>query len=74
MVWANASNLLDEVIEKRNLTGSYIVKVMADGRQGFFKVSMSIIPDGVNSTVGNNNIDSSFVDEDSNGIPLKKRN
>lgn len=62
VVWANASKLLKEVIEKRNLIGSYVVKVMADGGQGFFKVSMSIIPDSISSN-----------NEDSDGIPLKKK-
>ncbi|CAH0552491.1 unnamed protein product [Brassicogethes aeneus] len=51
VVWANVNELLEEVLKERNLIGYYVVKVMADGGQGFFKVSMSIIPDSENGTV-----------------------
>lgn len=36
VVWADAEELLEAVIEKRNLVGYVDVKLMADGGQGFF--------------------------------------
>lgn len=45
VVYADAEELLDTIIEKRNFTGNCIVKVMADGGQGFFKVSLTILPE-----------------------------
>lgn len=40
VIWADAEELLEAVIDERNLIGNYVVKVMADGGQGFFKVNM----------------------------------
>lgn len=45
VVWADAEELLLTITAKRNLTGNCQVKVMADGGQGFFKVSMSVWSD-----------------------------
>lgn len=45
VVWANAESILNEVVERRSLVGYYKVKVLADGGQNFFKISMSIIPE-----------------------------
>ena len=45
VVWADAETLLDAVIDKRNLCGYYVIKLMADGGQGFFKISMTILPE-----------------------------
>lgn len=45
VVWANTAKLLDEVLDRRDLHDNFQVKVMADGGQGFFKISMSIIPE-----------------------------
>ena len=42
VIWANAQELLEAVLEERNVIGNYSVKLMADGGQGFFKVSMLI--------------------------------
>ncbi|CAH0560139.1 unnamed protein product [Brassicogethes aeneus] len=44
VVWGNAEEILQNIIDRRNLIGNYGVKVMADGGQGFFKISMSVIP------------------------------
>ncbi|CAH1109213.1 unnamed protein product [Psylliodes chrysocephalus] len=44
VIWANAEELIESVIEKRKLEGFYLIKIMADGGQGFFKVSMTILP------------------------------
>lgn len=45
VVYADAEELLDEVIIKRNLQGNVTVKAMADGGQGFFKISLTILPE-----------------------------
>lgn len=45
VVWADAEELLDEISNRRQLTGQFIVKLMADGGQGSFKISMSILPE-----------------------------
>lgn len=44
VVYADAEELVNSVVENRNVQGFYVVKVMADGGQGFFKISFSIIP------------------------------
>ncbi|CAH0547031.1 unnamed protein product [Brassicogethes aeneus] len=46
VVWANAIDLLDSVIERRSIIGNFLIKVMADTGQGFFKLSMTILPEG----------------------------
>lgn len=45
VIYADAEELLDCIITKRNFIGNVNVKVMADGGQGFFKISMSVLPD-----------------------------
>lgn len=45
VVFANAEELLNSVIENRKLVGNCIVKVMADSGQGFFKISLTILPE-----------------------------
>lgn len=45
VIWADAEALLDEVIDRRELCGKYTVKLMADGGQGFFKISLTIQPE-----------------------------
>lgn len=42
-VYADAEVLLNSVMEKINLEGNSIVKVMANGGQGFLKISLIII-------------------------------
>lgn len=43
VVWCNSEEILDEIIQRRNSVGNFIIKVMADGGKGFFKVCMCII-------------------------------
>lgn len=45
VVFANAGELLEAVIENRKLEGNFLIKVMADGGQGFFKISLTILPE-----------------------------
>lgn len=45
VVWANAEQLVEAVVTKRNLIGNYKIKIMADGGQGFFKLSMTLLPE-----------------------------
>lgn len=45
VIWADAENLLNVILTERNIIGNYKVKVMADGGQGFFKVSLSVLPE-----------------------------
>lgn len=45
VVFANAGELLEAVIDNRKLEGNFLIKVMADGGQGFFKISMTILPE-----------------------------
>ncbi|CAH0560625.1 unnamed protein product [Brassicogethes aeneus] len=44
VIWADAQELLDNVVEYRNLIGHCNVKITADGGQGFLKVCMSVFP------------------------------
>ena len=41
VVWADAEKLIETVLDKRYFVGDYLVKVMADGGQGFFKICLS---------------------------------
>lgn len=45
VVWADASELLETIFIQRNIIGNYLVKVMADGGQGFCKISMTVLPE-----------------------------
>ena len=38
VVFADAEALLDAVVEKRGFIGNILIKAMADGGQGFFKI------------------------------------
>lgn len=42
VVYGNAGEIVDFVVEKREIIGNYTVKVMADGGQGFLKICLSI--------------------------------
>lgn len=44
-VYAVASELLDSVVAKRKLEGNITIKLMADHGQGFFKISMAVLPE-----------------------------
>lgn len=59
VVYADAEELLESIVEKRQVIGHYQVKIMADGGQDFFKICMSILPQ--------------FVDEENGKLPFKKR-
>lgn len=71
VVWADAEELLEAIINHRNLTGNIIVKVMADGGQGFLKISMTVLPENYAPDLDRSIDDSSF-DEDLD-LPIKKR-
>lgn len=45
VVWGDCESLIESVIQKRKLIGNYLIKVMADGGQGSFKVCMTIMPE-----------------------------
>jgi hypothetical protein len=45
VVWADAEELLEAVLQERKETGSSVIKVMADGGQGFFKICMTVLPE-----------------------------
>lgn len=51
VVWADAAELLEAVVEHRNQIGNFHVKLMADGGQKFFKMSMTIIPENYSPEV-----------------------
>lgn len=42
IVYADCEELLEAVVDYRNLIGDYYIKIMADSGQGFFKISMSL--------------------------------
>lgn len=42
VVWANAGEVLEAVLDNRNQISNCDIKIMADGGQGFFKVCMSV--------------------------------
>ena len=45
VVYADAEELLDKILEERSENNNVLVKVMADGGQGFFKISFTVIPE-----------------------------
>lgn len=45
VVWANATELLDCIIDRRNIIGNVMIKVLADSGQGFLKLSMTVLPE-----------------------------
>jgi hypothetical protein len=45
VIWADASKLLEFVLQQRNETNNVFIKIMADGGQGFFKICMSVFPE-----------------------------
>ena len=44
IVYTDFQAILEKVVEERNIIGSPIVKLMADGGQGFLKLCATIIP------------------------------
>lgn len=65
VVWADSETLLEAVIRERNYIGNYLIKVMADGGQGSFKVSMTILPEDYERDCDNN--------EDNDSEPVVKK-
>lgn len=51
VVYADAEELLDAVIKERNIEGNILIKAMADGGQGFFKISLTILPENYSPSV-----------------------
>lgn len=60
VVWGNAEELIEEVLDRRDYVGNYVVKVTADGGQNFLKLCMSIIPE-------------SEIEEEYEPIPKKRK-
>lgn len=69
VVFADAEELLDAVVVERKFEGDVLVKVMADGGQGFFKISMSIFPENYSANPESKTCDS----DDESPINDKKR-
>lgn len=44
VIYADASELLDAVLEARKQHDEVVIKLMADGGKGFFKISMAVLP------------------------------
>ena len=65
VVWADAETLLETVVSKRHIIGNYVVKIMADGGQGFFKICMSVMPE--------NQVDQDNSLGENGEVPVKKR-
>ena len=68
VIYSHAPDLLEEVIEKRNIIGNYLVKIMADGGQGFFKISMTVFPENYLKLENNQEDFDDIVEE-----PMTKR-
>jgi hypothetical protein len=45
VIWADAGELLEFVLQQRKETNNVFIKIMADGGQGFFKICMSVFPE-----------------------------
>ena len=45
VVYADAEELLDKILEERSENNNVLVKVMADGGQGFLKICFTVIPE-----------------------------
>lgn len=59
VVFADAEELYEAVIAERQFEGNVSIKLMADGGQGFFKIIMSIFPEGYSEQSKTDNDDSS---------------
>ena len=60
VVYADAEELVEAVVSERSLIGNHIIKVMADGSQGIFKICFSILPENYLES----ELDSSSDDDD----------
>ena len=45
MIWAEAEEIIEFIVDKREIIGYSLIKIMADGGKGFFKICMSIFPE-----------------------------
>ena len=45
VVWADSVELINTILQERSENGNVLLKVMADGGQGFFKICVTIIPE-----------------------------
>lgn len=63
VVFANAEEIIEAVVRERDFEGTTCVKVMADGGQGFFKISMSIFQESYSAELNRNINDSDDEDE-----------
>ena len=70
VVWADVEELLESVLEKRNLVGMYEIIVTADGGQGFFKICLTITPEDYSP---NTETDDNFDEDEYNHKLTKKR-
>ena len=66
VVWGDAEEPVDAVFDNRNFVGDYVIKIMADGGQGFFKICLPIFPP---STESKDSSEESLFDN----IPAKKK-
>lgn len=64
VVYADADDLLNVVLEARNQHGEIVIKLMADGGKGFFKISMTILPKDYSQETSDSDIEE---------IPPKKK-
>lgn len=67
VVYADAKELLDAIIEHRKIEGNVLVKVLADGGQGSFKISLTILPENY-SPNSDNTCSSDTYDDENNQI------
>lgn len=72
VVWAKADNILESVITHREIIGNYVIKIMADGGQGFFKVTMTILPENY-SDESSDNIENESDDSDTDYLVPEKK-
>ena len=66
VVYADAQELVKAVIEERNFEGIVCIKLMADGGQGFFKISLSVFQENYSAT-----LDRNVNDSEGNNVPLE---
>lgn len=66
VVYANAEEVLETVIEHRKIIGNVLIKVMADGGQKFFKISLSILPENYDPDSDSLNNDKYLMTETEN--------
>lgn len=55
-VYADCEQILEDVVDYRNLIGNYYIKVMADSGQEFFKISMSVFTKNGDENDANNTV------------------